>query len=433
MGFAFAGVLLFSCGTRVTADNSLSVTVTPPLFQLTIAPGESWQSVLKIVNNNTYDVTYYAQVVDMQANGEEGRSKFIPLVDESPNAALSSYALARWIQIAHDPIVVKAGESEDVPFGVTIPSQAEPGGHYAAILVGTQPGGLHATGTLLKVSSYVSSLLFVRVKGDVTENGRIREFLTSQSVYQEPKVDFTLRFENTGNIHLQPQGDITIYNMWGRERGKVLINQNSDFGNVLPQSIRRFDFSWEGESDPLDVGLYSATVTLAYGQDNKHNTTATTYFWVVPIVPITIGVCVFTLFILMLVWFIRRYIRRALMLEGRRFSVLEKGDQSADTLPQPSSAPATIELLMEPLREGVIDLRNLATLGVSGGVTEKSQNMDENSLTTLQFIAKYRLFMLFLLVLFAGIVGAWAYFGSVFVSSRHFQITDVHIQAEPAR
>ncbi len=88
---------------------------------------------------------------------------------------------------------------------------------------------------------------------------------------------------------------------------------------------------------------------------------------------------------------------------------------------------------MEPLREGVIDLRNLATLGVSGGVTEKSQNMDENSLTTLQFIAKYRLFMLFLLVLFAGIVGAWAYFGSVFVSSRHFQITDVHIQAEPAR
>ena len=106
----------------------------------------------------------------------------------------------------------------------------------------------------MKISSFVSSLLFVNIKGDVVESGRIREFSTSQSLYQTPNVDFSVRFENTGNTHVHPQGEVTIYNMWGKERGQVMINnQDDDFGNVLPQSIRRFQFSWSGEQSLFDM------------------------------------------------------------------------------------------------------------------------------------------------------------------------------------
>src|SRR5262245_20566537 len=71
----FAAIVLFAF--PVFADEALSVTLTPPMYQLAIGPGESWASSLKIVNNNSYDVTYYAQVVDMEAKGETGQSKFI--------------------------------------------------------------------------------------------------------------------------------------------------------------------------------------------------------------------------------------------------------------------------------------------------------------------------------------------------------------------
>ncbi len=429
IGRGVLGVVLVLCvygvGAPSSRADSLSVTVTPPLFQLTIGPGETWASTLKIVNSNTYDVTYYAQLMDMQASGEDGRSKFIPLVDESADPAQQSFALARWVQIPSDPIVVKAGSSGEVPFIVTIPQNAEPGGHYAAILVGTQPGGIHATGTVLKVSSYVSSLLFVQVKGDITERGRIREFITSQQLYQEPKADFLLRFENTGNTHVRPQGDITIYNMWGKERGKVLINQDtgSDFGNVLPQSVRRFEFSWEGSPDLFDIGLYSAEVTLAYGQDGKQNVTSKTYFWVIPVVPVAIGLLSVTLFLWSIIWFIRRYIRRALELEQQRYGIHAV----------PAQTVSIVETLIEPVREGVIDLRSVAGAkqkSRSAQVATRTQVKHQQTRSVGQLIRKYRLFLLFVLVCVIGGVGAWIYLHTVLEGKHSFQITDVHIQAE---
>ena len=413
--------------TLVHAQSSLSVTVTPPLFQLTIGPGESWTSSIKIVNNNPYDVTYYTQLVDMQANGEDGRSKFTPLVNETPTEAAQSYALARWVTVTPGPIDVKAGSSQEVPFSVTIPQQAEPGGHYAAILVGTEPGGLHASGTLLKVSSFVSSLLFVRIKGDVAEGGRIREFLTSQELYQTPRADFMLRFENTGNTHVLPQGNITIYNMWGKERGNLQINQDGNFGNVLPKTIRRFEFSWEGDQDPFDIGLYSAVVTLAFGDGNKQNVTAKTYFWVVPIVPVVTAAGVMLFFILLIAWFIRRYIRRALMLEQKRLGL---------TTPVPAVNMA--EALIEPIREGVVDLRSIASkksakvTATQAIIATVPARVEQSPQTMGQWLKKYRLFIVFLVVLLVGCLGLWLYFNKVLVHSRGFQITDVHIQEEAA-
>ena len=426
-------------------SGGLSVTVTPPLIQLSIGPGESWTSVLKVVNNNDYDVTYYTQVVDMQADGEEGRSKFIPLINEPQDAAYQSFALARWIQLSPDPILIRAGETGSIPFTVTIPQNAEPGGHYAAILVGTQPGSFNQPNNLMKVSSFVSSLIFVNIKGDVVESGRIREFSTAKSLYQTPSVDFTVRFENTGNTHVHPQGSVTIYNMWGKERGQVLINdKDSSFGNVLPESIRRFQFSWSGEQSVFDIGPYRAVVTLNYGDQGKQSVSATTYFWVVPLVPVSIGLGSIIVFLILLTWLIRRYVRRALMLEKARFGI-------------PSSAPLAqvpmpiIEALIEPLREGVIDLRSvrgsvapqaIAAEQAVGDVSRRTmsaespitgqvvQTTQRDTLSLYELIAKYRLFIVFLILVVAMIVGGWWYFAKVLQSQRAYQISNVTTQSE---
>ncbi len=434
----FAAVLaLLFVAPFTHAQSSLSVSVTPPLFQLTIGPGESWSSSIKVVNNNAYDVTYYTQLVDMEADGEEGQSKFTPLVDEVRDPSHQTFSLASWIEISGDPVVVPAGRSASIPFTVRVPDNAEPGGHYGAILVGTQPGSVDGSGATVKVSSFVSSLLFVRIKGDVIESGRIREFTTPATLYQTPKANFVLRFENTGNAHLKPEGEITIYNMWGKERGRMEINQGSgNFGNVLPKSIRKFEFAWEGESNPFDIGYYSAVVTLGFGEDGKQNVSAKTYFWIVPIVPLSVGLGLVVLFILLMTWFIRRYIRRSLALESARFGISTSVQVAHQVVP-------TIETLVEPLREGVIDLR-----AVAGGRKQsmenvaRAQTMSQESiaasrevyvarpLTLLQFIFKYRLFLLFVVVLVVGGVLAWRYFEKVLVPERHFEIRDVSIREE---
>lgn len=395
------------------AAQALSVTVTPPLIQLTIGPGELWRSALKIVNTNPYEVTYYATPADFEAEGEDGKGEFIPLLDTPDDAS----TLGHWVEITSDPIVVPAGTSREVPFTVHIPENAPPGGHYAAVLVGTVPGDEVFEGSGIKVSGLVSSLLFVRIKGDVEEKGRIREFRSEASLYQSPEADFVLRFENIGTTHLRPQGDITLYNMWGKERGKVQLTQKSGFGNVLPGTVRRFAFSWEGERSIFDIGRYSAVVTLAYGDDQKQNTSATAYFWVVPVVPVSITLGSLLSFIILVAWLIRRYIRRALSIERERHGI------AAGT---PAPRPYSLETFVEPLREGAVDLRSVGKRpAASAPVRPLVVEEPVEPLTVFDFFQKYSLFFFFVAVLVAGAFGIWMYFDSVLVSEREYEITEV--------
>jgi hypothetical protein len=407
----------------VHAQEAIAVTVSPPLIQLTIGPGETWSSALKVTNTNKHDVTYYATVLDFEATGEEGVGTFIPRVQLGAPTGPTGYSLASWIEMASTSVTIPAGESGDVPFTVRVPENAEPGGHYATILVGTQTGTGEITGPTMQISSYVSSLIFVRLRGEAIESGRIREFRTEQSVYDTADANFLLRFENTGNTHLKPQGDIVIYNMWGKKRGELAVNQERHFGNVLPQSTRRFSFAWTGEGSVADIGRYSAVVTLAFGDGDKRNISATTYFWVVPTVPLVTTLVSIAGFVLLIVWFIRRYIRRALSLERERLGTTY--------MPTTQQAPS-LAVLMEPLREGVVDLRRAtgARPQAHGEVAANQSQVAYAPLSFVGFLLKYKLFFVFVALVLVALWGSVVYVRSALVSSRTFQISDVRIEEE---
>ncbi len=401
--------LLLPLGSGAQTQGALSVTVTPPLIQLTIGRGESWASSLKVVNTNPYDVTYYAQLMDFSADGEGGAASLTPIVGGA------SIGLASWVSIPSEPITVPPGSSADIPFTVNIPEGASPGGHYAAILIGTQPPEVNTSGTSVAVSTLVSSLLFVRIEGEVLERGRIREFRTERELYQTNEASFLLRFENTGNTHLIPRGLITIYNMWGKERGVLPINESSSFGNVLPQSIRKFEFSWKGDAELFDIGRYSAVATLSFGDGEKQSVSATTYFWVVPVVPVATLLGSLLLFILALVWFIRRYIRRALTLERERRGVSAGTEESTPSLAS----------LAEPLREGVVDLRRVVRSEPSLPVS-----ISTSPVTVTGFMTKYKLFFLFLALLIVGAVSGISYLQKSLDPNRSFEVRETASEQE---
>ena len=246
---------------QASSANGLALTITPPLFQLSVGPGESWSSSITVVNSNPYDITVYARPLEFEAQGEEGHGLFSAIsYDKDGNPS----SLAGWITTYESPIVIPREQTKQIPFTVTIPEDASPGGHYAAILIGNQPPKTEDE-TAINVSSSIASLMFVNISGEVVEKARIREFSVDELLYQVPEALFTLRFENLGNVHLQPQGAITINNMWGKERGKIAINANSEFGNVLPGTIRKFSFTWKGDPSLYDIGRYQAEASLSFG------------------------------------------------------------------------------------------------------------------------------------------------------------------------
>ncbi len=404
------------------AQESLSVTVTPPLFQLSLNPGDTWSSNVKVVNNNSYDMEYAAQVVDFETQGESGQATFVPLIESFANGSSSGSSLGSWIEISKDPIMIPAGESRQIEFTVHTPENADPGGHYAAIMVGPYEGPDKIKGSHMKVSSLVTSLLFVRIKGEIIESGRIREFTPEKTLYQRPEARFALRFENTGNTHLRPQGSITIYNMWGKERGQVLINEKSTFGNVLPRSIRKFEFSWNGEENSFDIGRYSAVVTLNYGDDEKQNTSATTYFWVIPVVPAAITIGTIIAIVLLMTWFIRRYIRRALSLERAHLGITDHPDVP-DRRIASREPVSTLQALVQPIKEGVVDLRSIGAAPAQRMRLETPGYVEP--MTIGGFFAKYRLFFVFVLLVIVISGGTWLYLAKVLVPQRDFEIHEL--------
>ena len=211
--------------------------------------------------------------------------------------------------------MLAAEQSVNLPFSIRVPQDASPGGHYAAILIGQKPVKEGGT-TQTTVSSFVSSLLFVRIAGDVHEEGFVREFSTDKAWYQAQEADFNLKFENVGNVHLRPVGEIVIYNMWGKERGVIDINHTAGFGNVLPGTIRNFSFKWDGENSVFDIGRYRAELTLQYGEEGHKNIDSTLNFWVIPLKS-TLGMLGgFGALIFLSVFLIRWYIQRAFKLQA---------------------------------------------------------------------------------------------------------------------
>ncbi len=311
------------------AADATSLTITPPFFTINVSPGDAWASSIRVVNTNPGNLPVAASVMGFRPTDNRGHGTFIRL----SSLASDTDALANWITVSPSAAVVPPDGAVDIPFSIAVPRNASPGGHYAGILIGTQP--IDATGTAsvdgshIGISSFISALIFVTVSGDINEAGAIREFATDKPFYQHPNVDFSLLFANTGNVHVRPVGQIQIYNMFGKEVGTVPINQEGDLGYVLPSSTREFDEQWQGAGSLLDIGQFTAVLTLAYGTDGTKSVSQSLTFWVLPVGQIIEDAIILLLIVGGFIFFLRRYVRKMLEREMGHY-----GPRSAPPPPQ---------------------------------------------------------------------------------------------------
>lgn len=409
--YIFLVITLFFCSVSFSyAEEKQVMSVTPPLFQLSINPGDIWQSSVKVVNGNPYPLTVYAEVFNFKAVGETGQGRFIPLEESGGDKA----TLAEWINLPRGPYIIPPEQTVDVSFFVEVPKNASPGGHYAAIQISTEPpkdGGDLAVFT----SQVVTSLLFMRVEGDMHESATIREFRALDAFLDVPDAKFSLRFENKGNVHLQPKGNIVITNMWGTERGIIPINYQTHFGNVLPGTIRDFTFSWKSDFKLTDIGRYKAIATLGYGENEIKNVTSIAYFWIIPIKWTLIVLTILGVFITLITLMVKAYVRRMLMLAG--VDVDKKGRKEEREEKISSKTPRTFHTyraVAAPIRDGVLDLRTRLT------TAEESLDI----VTTIwRFVLSYKWFFISIGALIAIFIAITLYVSHATEQNQDYEVT----------
>lgn len=394
------------------AQEALTLSISPSLFDISISPNQEWRSSLRVINVNDYDLTVYLDVVNFLPQGESGSGKFIPITND---AEAKGGSLAEWFIVSKEPIVVPREQSLEVPIAVRVPQDAAPGGHFAAILVGTKPPSREDGQARVQTSQMVTSLFFARVSGDIREFGLIREFTVTDNWLSSPEANFELRFENKGNVHLQPQGEIKITNMWGQERGIIPINQSTQFGNVLPESIRKFNFGWKGEWSISDIGQYTAEVTLAYGSEARQFASAKATFWVIPF-KLLFGILLTLILIGTLVsWLIRLYVNHMLALAG--IDINEYKAAAHGKVRKNMRANASVH---RPMLDGYNDL--VSRLSLSSGLPKKIS-------TLLEFVISYKWFFMFVVLVLAIMAILVVYVLSANTERRAYEIEYVNPDA----
>ncbi|MFA6909481.1 MAG: hypothetical protein WC289_06455 [Patescibacteria group bacterium] len=293
-----------------------AITLIPPSVEFELTPGQEYQTVVKLFNEEERNLVVYAEVKNFGPQGETG----IPSYDlEAPVSGLSA-----WITVAPEPYTIEPGERIEIPVKVNPPLNAEPGGHYAAVFF-TEKGNTDGGGQV-GIGKGVGILLLARVSGETVEAGSIKEFSVGEgSMLNRLPILFTTRFENTGNVHLRPTGLISIKNMFGRSVDTVDVNSTK--GATLPDSIRKYESTWErtqikettgstwkdfwvefgNERDNFALGKYTASLSIDAGKETSIHGTASVTFWVWPWHVIIVYVLIGLLVILLLIWFIKHY------------------------------------------------------------------------------------------------------------------------------
>ena len=149
----------------------------------------------------------------------------------------------------------------------------------------------------------VGSLILTKVPGAIIEKGVLEEFSAKKFNFKPP-VNFKIRIANLGNVHFKPQGDITIKNWRGKALEKISIN--SGRGNVLPDSIRKFEEKWQASR--WAFGRFSANLNLTYGENEK-TLNSKIIFWIIPWWAIVIFALIIVL-IIFTIWIIRKRRKR---------------------------------------------------------------------------------------------------------------------------
>lgn len=287
------GALFF--GLSVEPAQALTVN---PRLEYDADPGSTIHSTIQILNDERQTRTFYLRSENFNSEDEAGTPSFTTRQED----------LATWIKTP-DVITLGPGQAMNLPLEIAVPKNAEPGGHYAAVFFLSQPPSSDKSQSDVGIESRLGSLILLRVSGDFVQDASILEFNTTggKKFFTGLPIQFYYRFQNTGDDHQKPLGDIVIKDIFGRT--VKIIPANTNDGSVLPKSIRRFVSVWTERKGPLNQGAimdmpetpklkfweaakyewhnfafgrYTATLKVVYGTKQLKSDRAEMVFYIIP-------------------------------------------------------------------------------------------------------------------------------------------------------
>jgi hypothetical protein len=271
------------------AHAATGLSIQPVKISYTAKPGDIITGTVLLTNQSDEAVQVELKVEDFVPTAG---SDTIAFVGRAPGVT----TVQDWVKLGDKKsFIFNKGEAKQIPYVITVPKNAEPGSHFGvAFFKATRVSELQAQ---LKIGTQVGMLIFITVPGNHLQSGRIVSFIAPKFQQSGP-VPLVMQFENTGTVHFEPKGDVTIKNMFGKDIAHVPIEGEV----VLPTGIKKIVIPWNVTGFLL--GYYRAVANVKDGEGNLLSS-QTVGFFVVPV-----WYMIGFLIVLMCIYFVIRFIKK---------------------------------------------------------------------------------------------------------------------------
>lgn len=224
-------------------------------FEYSLAPGATTTGTLLVANRSKQRATY-----DVYATGATTSPATGVAYGQAAN---SKTGTAAWVHVTQSTVTLTPGESTTVSFTVTVPANASPGQHVAA--VGAQapspaPATDDSTGTGSSVSFVTTTRVVVAVVVDVPGPAAVGLDIGKPAVKapQHVRQLLSLPIASTGSLLVKPVLAGAI-RPCGSNGSRALDSVHRQLGTFVPHTA--IHYPWD-LGHPLPTGCYAVALSL---------------------------------------------------------------------------------------------------------------------------------------------------------------------------
>ncbi len=314
MKYLFFLLFLLFGQTVIAADYA----VTPLLIENTVEPRDMSEETVKITNTSSRKLRIFPTVNQITL-GEGGEIKsFVP-----PSMSDNTTSITSWISVTRGRVEINPGETIKIPVSITVNPNAVAGEYHAFIgfAEGSKRDEAEALVMAGRAPGVVVRLSLVEKRSEYL---RLNRFVIDRFVTNHEDATVSYELENVGGLPITPTGEVIFYDSRGVEIAAIEINEENK--SIQANNTEKFS---QTLPDVGTIGRRKALLNIEYGTTQRANLYDTTYFNVVPLVPLIVLFTIVLLLSILLVLYYHKRGNQPLDIEHEEVSVYVRNGTTA--------------------------------------------------------------------------------------------------------
>lgn len=284
-------IIVFAPPTH--AQQSLSLSLWPPILEIMIQPGRQATQEYQITNNSDTDLKITPYFIPFKPSNQTGQPnlKLQDLQNKNFNPGFFAFETGEKIG---EPFWLKTGQTKKLLLKILIPKEAEEKDYYYTLLFSTSPATKEQKNTSSSSTTEIGTniLLTISQSGTPKLFGKISSFSCPKIVDSFSPVNFNLVLENYGQTYFKAFGKLKIAGFLKQSQEIALTPQN-----VLANSTRQIPLP--PYQPKLPLGPFTAQVEISLNEESPPQFSRQISFWYLPykiLLPATFFVIIYLFF-----------------------------------------------------------------------------------------------------------------------------------------